>query len=152
MCIHIYGSWLAISSSKSMNNVKPDCCKVVGFFFLPPSPKTQYIQEVLTLLKIAFPFMIFKCLLLFWSGGVGLLGFAKWKYCTGSTILTLGACFPRQRPNYWYQGGEGGWQAEVGIRRGKKLEPRADRTAVDPSQPLVPKSPQQWPWLDRPPV
>lgn len=55
-----------------------------------------------------------------WRGGA--IGFAKWKYCTGSISLTVRACFPRQRPNYWHRGGEGGWRAEVGMRRGRKLE------------------------------
>lgn len=56
-----------------------------------------------------------------WRGGA--IGFAKWKCCPGSIILTMGACFPRQRPDDWPPGAEGGWRAEVGMRRGRKPEP-----------------------------
>lgn len=146
MCIHIYGSWLAISSSKSMNNVKPDCCKVVDFYSLAPSPMTIYSRS-LTLLKIGcFSFMIFLMLIVIleWQGGA--IGFAKWKYCTGSIMLTMGACFPRQRPNYWYQDEEGGdgqrWTAGEG---GNWIRP----SGLGRRQPQLQKSPGPWPWLDR---
>lgn len=75
MCIHIYGSWLAISSSKSMNNVKPDCSKVVDFFIPFPHPSWFNIFKKSYTLgnRLLFFYDFLKCLLLFWSGRVGLL-------------------------------------------------------------------------------
>lgn len=59
-----------------------------------------------------------------WGGATG---FAKGKYSGGSIMLTTGAHLSRQRPNYWCQGGEGVWLAEVGI---------TDRRTGDPTPPF----------------
>lgn len=69
-----------------------------------------------------------------------------------STVLVQlcwlwGAPFPRQRPNYWWQGGEGGCWEELGTRRGRKLDPTLPFWAQRSHSPK--KSPGPWPWLDR---
>lgn len=57
-----------------MNNVKPDCCKVVDFLIPFPHPPNSIFKKSYTPQYRCFSFMIFlKCLLLFWRGGVGLL-------------------------------------------------------------------------------
>lgn len=84
---------------------------------------TQYSRS-LTLLKIGcFYFMIFLNAYCYF----GVVGWGYW-FCKMKVLhwfnyATIGVCFSRQSLNYWYQDVERGWRAEVGIRRGRKLDP-----------------------------
>lgn len=121
MCIHIYGSWLAISSSKSMNNVKPDCSKVVDFFIpFPHPPWFNIVKKSYTPgNRLLFFYDFLKCLLLFWSGRVGLLVLQNestalvqltrlWELVSWDSALITGAKEEKEGGGQRWASGEGG--------------------------------------------
>ena len=148
MCIHIYGSWLAISSSKSMNNVKPDCCKVVDFFIPFPHPSLTQYSRSLTLPKIgAFLLWFFLMLIVIleWPGWG--YWFCKMKVLHWFNYVDYGSSFLETAPELLVPR----WGRRVagrGRHHGRE-ETGSDPAALGPRQPQLPKSPRPWPWLDR---
>lgn len=83
-----------------MNNVKPDCCKVVDFLFLCPIPhdcifKKSYTPEN----RLLFLYDFFNAYCYFGVAGWG-YWFCKMKVLHWFNYADYVACFPGQHPNY----------------------------------------------------
>lgn len=93
-----------------MNNVKPDCWKVVDFYFLSPSPHKPIFRKSYTPENRLLLFYDFYAYCYY-----GLAGWGYWvckmKVLHGLNYADYSSLLLRQRPNYCCLGGGGGWRS-----------------------------------------